>query len=209
MTKIWYTSDLHFGHVNILKYAPQRVRYLGMKSTDDVTEMNERIVALWNDQVDEDDIVMVIGDVAMGRVEQTIEYVRRLNGEKHLLLGNHDKPHPIASKSAEKRERWEGIYRDVGFESMYAEPVIATFDGIVANMNHFPYYGDHSMDRYNADDIAQFVPVNDGRPLVHGHVHDIWQTNGPMFNVGIDAWDGEFQTAETISTYFRSQGFGS
>lgn len=234
MSKTWFTSDLHFGHVNILKYAPQRFAYLGIDAPASLVErcfaevaahgeeianpvsnaeiaqysraMNEGIVDLWNTQVASDDYVVVVGDVAMGKVHENIEYVRQLNGTKDLFLGNHDRPHPIATRDAEKRAAWETVYHDVGFRTILFDSVL-TFDGIVANVCHFPYYGDHTMDRYNADDIAKYVLPDDGQPLVHGHVHDMFQTLDNQYNVGIDAWDGVFQTAESISAYFRGRGF--
>lgn len=206
MSKTWFTSDLHFGHVNILTYTPQRRVYLGLSDTDTVTEMNEAIVDLWNTQVAPDDTVWVVGDVAMGKVHDNIEYVRQLNGALYLILGNHDRPHPIATRDFDKRRAWLKEYADVGFrQQTFDERMI--FDGIEARVCHFPYYGDHTMDRYNAEDIARYVPVDDGRPLVHGHVHDMWKTNGAQYNLGIDAWDGVFQDAEAIGAYFRSIGY--
>lgn len=207
--KIWMTSDLHFGHVNILKYTPQRAEYLGIPAPvgetpnkDEVTEMNEAIVRLWNRQVSPVDIVWVLGDVAMGRVDETIEYVRRLNGQKMLVMGNHDRPHPIMHKSDEKTAYWRARYEEVGFEIVDNE-VVTHVDGVPAMLCHFPYEGDHSEEeRY-----GNYRPPDAGLPLVHGHVHDLWQTNGRQYNVGIDAWNGEFQTPEAIGEYFRSLGF--
>lgn len=232
----WFTSDLHFGHVNILKYCPQRFAYLGIAApaeliarcfaeqaalaggyepqdpvgstelTPYIPAMNEALVEIWNAQVHPYDHVLVGGDVAMGKVDQTIEYVKRLNGRKELVLGNHDKPHPICSKGDEKQRRWAQVYAEAGFTAQTFSTILS-FDGIVANVCHFPYFGDHSEDRYNKDLIGQYVPEDDGRPLVHGHVHDLWKTNGQMFNLGIDAWDGEFLEAEAIGAYFRSIGY--
>lgn len=207
---VFVTSDLHFGHVNIMVYAPQRVEYLGLDplvnpekpNPDEVKQMNEALVRLWNSQVSVFDTVWVLGDVAMGRVNETIEYVRRLNGHKVLVMGNHDRPHPIMHRSDEKTAEWRAIYEDVGFEIL-EEELITHFDGVLAQVCHFPYEGDHSEeDRY-----VEYRPNNAGLPLVHGHVHDLWQTNGAQYNVGIDAWDGQFQTPKAIGDYFRSLGF--
>lgn len=207
--KIWLTSDLHFGHVNILKYTPQRAEYLEIPAPagdtptpDEVTAMNEAIVRLWNRQVSTVDIVWVLGDVAMGRVDQTIEYAKQLNGQKMLVMGNHDRPHPIMHRSDEKTAEWRRRYEEVGFE-IVDNQVVTHMDGVPAMMCHFPYEGDHSEEeRY-----TEHRPPDAGLPLVHGHVHDLWQTNGRQYNVGIDAWNGEFQTPEVIGAYFRSLGF--
>lgn len=205
----YFTSDLHIGHVNILQYEPDRFDFLGLAPDDGVTEMNEGIVRLWNSQVNPDDTVYVVGDVAMGKVAENIEYVRQLNGTKYLVMGNHDRPHPMISKKDEKRYEWEAIYTDVGFEDLIIE-LTMEFDGILCKVSHFPYEGDHTTtERYNADEIDKWVPKDIGLPLVHGHVHSEWTTRGRMFNLGIDAWKGVFQTEETIGAYFRTQGFTS
>ena len=198
----FFTSDLHFGHANILLYAPQRYDYLGLEPQNGVPEMNEGIVRLWNRQVTPDDTVYVIGDVAMGKVDQTIEYVRQLNGTKHLIMGNHDRPHPIMHKNDAKTAEWLERYTDVGFETIGLS-LVHDFDGVTAQVSHFPYTGDHTEEeRYGA-----YRPPNVGLPLVHGHVHDHWDVNGVQYNVGIDAWAGEFRTEVQIGDYFRSIGF--
>ena len=197
-----FTSDLHFGHVNILKYCPQRVAYLGVEQ-DDVAGMNEALVDLWNSQVTADDTVFVVGDIAMGKVAETLQYVARLNGHIVLIMGNHDRMHPIMFKSKEKTNEWVDAYHAAGIETI-AKSWVYDFNGIEALVHHFPYEADHTEDPRYLD----YRPENTGTPLVHGHVHDIYRTSGPQYNVGIDAHEGRFQTVQEIGDYFRSIGFG-
>lgn len=201
--RTFWTSDWHFGHVNIMAYCPARARYLGLQDGATVTDMNEALVRLWNNQVDDDDTIVVVGDMCMGKVAETLEYVKRLKGQKHLVLGNHDRPHPIMYKGAEKHAEWVRLYTEAGFLSMSHEQYTAFFDGVEAEVNHFPYEGDHSEEeRY-----IEYRPDDHGLPLVHGHVHDLWKVNGRQYNVGIDAWDGVMQTPEAIAKYFRATGY--
>lgn len=79
--KIYLTSDLHFGH--------DREFIWKVRGYDSVEHMNTRQVEKWNAIVDSDDDVYVLGDVMLGD-PKNIEYVRRLNGEIHIVLGNHD-----------------------------------------------------------------------------------------------------------------------
>ena len=81
------TSDTHFGHGNILKFTNtdgSRVRPLW----EDVDEMNEEMVRRWNARVRPDDVVWHLGDVSFGK--SNFHHASRLNGTKHLILGNHD-----------------------------------------------------------------------------------------------------------------------
>lgn len=204
----FFTSDWHFGHVNILTHVPARREYLGLSPEADVNDMNDALVELWNRQVKPTDDVWVIGDMCMGKVAETITHVGRLNGHKYLIMGNHDRPHPVATKNPDKRAEWHEMYKEY-FDGIHMD-MIYDFDGIEIEVNHFPFPGnDHTSgsERYNATDIAEWSPVDVGQPLVHGHVHDHYKVRDKMLNVGIDAWDGQMFTTQQIGTYFRSQDF--
>ena len=82
MNEIWFTSDTHFGHKNILIYEKEARPFA---STE---EMNERIIENWNSVVGRKDTVYHLGDFAFGR--HNIAIAARLNGDKRLVLGNHD-----------------------------------------------------------------------------------------------------------------------
>lgn len=83
MRKTFFTSDLHFFHANILKYTN--------RPFNTVDEMNEALIANWNSRVSKSDIVWIIGDFAFADEERVVNVITRLNGEKHFVIGNHDK----------------------------------------------------------------------------------------------------------------------
>jgi calcineurin-like phosphoesterase family protein len=184
MRQTWFTSDTHFGHKMIMKYCPQRVGFLGLSDDEDIPAMNEALVEAWNSQVDPDDIVMFLGDFAMGNVRENLAYLGRLNGQVHGVIGNHDRPFSGLQQTPEKQAEWRRLYAEAGFISQREDGFYNFPNGITALMNHFPYHGDSAdHDRYEA-----FRPQDDGYPLVHGHIHDLWQVNGRQINVGFDAW---------------------
>src|SRR2546429_527154 len=80
----FFTSDTHFGHANIIPYCSRPFA--------SVPEMNEALIARWNDCVGPDDTVYHLGDFAMGLKSLWPEYRRRLNGKIVFTLGNHDAP---------------------------------------------------------------------------------------------------------------------
>lgn len=94
---IYFTSDLHLFHNNLLKY---RTQFLS------VDEMNETIITNHNNIVKSNDEVYYIGDISFGKAKETIEIIRQLNGKKHLIRGNHDKK---LLKNAEFRSLFELI----------------------------------------------------------------------------------------------------
>ena len=85
--KTFITSDLHFGHKNIMKFCPvTRARF-----RDDVSYMNEAMVKEWNDMVAPEDLTYILGDVAFMSGSDAGRIVNRLNGTKILVEGNHDR----------------------------------------------------------------------------------------------------------------------
>ena len=84
--KTYITSDLHLGHANIMKFCPtSRARF-----NNDVDCMNETIVAEWNQIVQPEDRVYILGDVAFMSANVAASYLARMNGTKILIVGNHD-----------------------------------------------------------------------------------------------------------------------
>ena len=52
--KYWFTADTHLGHQNIIKYCNRPFKTLD--------EMDTAIIRNWNERVDPDDTVLVLGD---------------------------------------------------------------------------------------------------------------------------------------------------
>lgn len=90
MRTIWFISDTHFAHENILRFrdeadAPIRPGFAN------VEDMDETMIAAWNGLVKAEDVVYHLGDVAFGdRVKVLDRIMPRLKGRKRLILGNHD-----------------------------------------------------------------------------------------------------------------------
>jgi calcineurin-like phosphoesterase family protein len=176
----WFSADLHLGHENIIRYCDRPFR--------DVDEMNAGLVARWNTLVSPTDTVWVLGDVAMGRIALSLPRVAELNGRLVLLTGNHDRCWP---GHGEQAQEWTDAYLDAGFAEVHHGTIDITVradDGRSALVSacHFPYVGDsQDLDRHPGA-----RPTDEGRWLLHGHVHEVWRQNGRMINVGIDAWGG-------------------
>ncbi|PCJ96746.1 MAG: hypothetical protein COA52_00635 [Hyphomicrobiales bacterium] len=88
MRDIWVISDTHFNHTNILNFTDDfgdKVRKF-----DNVNQMNDCMITNWNEVVKETDIIYHLGDVYFGNSHETDEILKKLNGKKRLILGNHD-----------------------------------------------------------------------------------------------------------------------
>lgn len=95
---IWFTSDTHFGHKNIIKFSN--------RPFDDEDHMNEEMIRTWNEHVGEDDIVFHMGDFSLTSPNKTKAILDRLNGNICLILGNHEKS---VMRKEEVRARFTGI----------------------------------------------------------------------------------------------------
>ncbi len=79
---IWFTSDTHFCHENIVKFSGRPFA--------NAAEMNEELIRRWNETIPEDGIVFHLGDFCMGGSKEWNDIMYRLHGKIYLILGNHD-----------------------------------------------------------------------------------------------------------------------
>jgi len=80
---LWFTSDLHLMHENIIKYCN--------RPFCDRKEMDTTLVENWNSVISEKDVVFVTGDLIMDRSTKSWNYfIHKLNGFIWLIKGNHD-----------------------------------------------------------------------------------------------------------------------
>lgn len=161
---IYFTSDLHFYHKNIIQYSPS------FRSYENTEEMNEALIAYWNSVVTPEDTVYNLGDLSMAaNTKKVIEVAKRLNGKHFLILGNHD--HSIKKD----KEKLIAITKDDGnkmFEDI-RDYKFLTFPGVQIALSHYPMAGWENMQQ--------------GSIMLHGHLHDyITNVKGKILNVGFD-----------------------
>jgi len=185
---VWFTADLHFGHGNVIDYSGRPFA--------DAAEMDDALIERWNAVVDPADTVWVLGDVALGRIADTLPLVDLLNGHKLLLAGNHDR---CWAGHGSRADGWTERYLDAGFAEIHQGTRRFEIDEQRVLACHFPYRGDsHDHDRY-----VEQRPVDTGEWLLHGHVHERWRQRGRMINVGVDVWDYRPVSEAELATVIR------
>lgn len=90
MSKIFYIADTHFGHENIIRHSNLPF--------SDVVEMDKTIIENWNQRVNEEDTVYILGDFSWYKEEQTLNILNQLSGKKILIKGNHDRISPKVAR---------------------------------------------------------------------------------------------------------------
>ena len=107
MPKVFFTSDLHHSHRNILKFTDRNL----VTTPEDHTQW---LIDLWNSQVSPGDLVYVLGDVSFSKsYDKLATFIGQLNGNIQVILGNHDNPQHIKRLLSDKLITWYGPYKEV------------------------------------------------------------------------------------------------
>ena len=164
---IWFISDTHFGHENFLTF--RREGGERIRPFSSLKEMDETMIARWNERVAENDIVYHLGDVAMGdRVTVLDAIMPRLKGRKRLVLGNHDTAEMgVYRKHFQKITSWRS----------FDEDLCGPGRSFVAC--HYPLH--ESSFRLPGD-----YGIDGARFCVHGHIHERVINHPCYFNVCVE-----------------------
>lgn len=170
------TSDHHFGHA--------RINELAQRPFTSVEEMDADLVRRWNATVAPDAVVLHLGDLALGPIQQSVALTEQLSGRRYLVPGNHDRVSP-ATQPQRAVERFRPLYEQAGW-TILPEIVSGTRGGRPLLASHYPYFGDTT----GVERHSSHRPADTGIPLIHGHTHDRGcGPHGHQFHVGVDAAD--------------------
>lgn len=135
-----FTADTHFGHENILRFCSRPFAT--------IEEHDECIIASWNAIVRPGDTIYHIGDFAHRCHPRRLRSIfDRLIGEKHLVIGNHDR----------------GSTRTLPWASV-SERVTIAVDGQRLVLDHYP---GRSWNGSNRGAVQLYGHV-------HGNIPDLW-----------------------------------
>lgn len=173
---IYYISDTHFRDQAIFNKCKRPFKSL--------LEMEKTIIEKWNNKVKKDDVVYVLGDISKDDDESSIKIFNKLNGIKHLIVGNHD--HLILDE----------IKNSKIFETVKFIDLIIDNDRKVC-ICHYP--------------LMDWMEFNRQGVLVYGHIHNKTAKNGnpyklmkefysnlPAYNCGVDVCGFEPRTLDEL-----------
>lgn len=202
--KTYFTADTHFGHARIIELCDRPFA--------DVDEMNAALIDGINSTVSEKDRLVILGDICMGKLDQSLELLGEIRAREIVLVpGNHDRWSPAYQHRGDemaKREAFrkkyaaarEGIVALPAYEKMYSVGNEVKYEVVrswmycqfserwkkspldKARFSHFPYDGDS----HGEDRYTELRPERSDAPLIHGHIHTERRIDGVQFNVGVD-----------------------
>lgn len=169
---IFFTSDTHYAHAKIIEYCNRPFK--------DVQEMDEELISRHNSKVKPADTVYHLGDFALVKDISLIKgYVQKLNGQIHLIRGNHD----------DKREKGLRGFADV---KHYKEITIGEQKIILMH---------YAMKVWNKSHYGSWQ--------LHGHSHGSLPRDYTMkqLDVGVDCWNYAPISFEEVSEEMKKHSF--
>jgi calcineurin-like phosphoesterase family protein len=145
---LYFTSDTHFSDPRVLR--------IDRRPFSTILEHDEALIAHWNAIVGPHDVVWHLGDFARGGETAVDLLLSRLNGEKHLIIGNNDPPGTVMAAG------WSSTQH-------YAELVL---DGQLLVLCHYPFRTWNMMGKKSIN--------------FHGHSHGRLTPIPRQYDVGVD-----------------------
>ena len=181
LTKIWFSSDSHYGHRNICRGTSVWTDDYAKRDFETLAEMNDILLKNLNNCVKEDDILFHLGDFSFQGVDNIQYFREQINCENvHLILGNHDQ------NIVKNKQTSDGTFVKDLFSSVqdYLEIEI---DKKLVVLCHYPFL-------YWRDSHKGSINLFGHE---HGMVNDKIKPN--QFDVGVDNIFRKFDTYSPIS----------
>ena len=155
MSNIYFTSDMHLGHENIIQYCNRPFK--------NIAHMNETLIENWNKIVTPDDLVYHLGDFAYKGQKNAKYWQGMLNGDIVHIRGNHDKNNGVKTLIDKCMMYFGG--KDV-YVSHYPPEIIPACDFCLCGHVHDKWkeqyleYGDKIIPVINmSTDVWGFTPI--------------------------------------------------
>ena len=129
MSKILYVSDLHLSHANVIRFEN--------RPYDNADQMDEAMILIWNNKVDYEDEVYIIGDVGWDP-QKLRNILPRLNGKKYLVYGNHDKAIRSNNPPLQQHFEWVKDYHELSDNGQHV--TLLHYPMLTWNRSHYGSY---------------------------------------------------------------------
>ena len=183
MRKMYFTSDWHLGHVNIIKFSKRPFK--------DIDHMHRVLINNYNAVVRPEDTCYFLGDMGMTKKDIMRPLVEQLNGTKVLLLGNHDRHRTFMEECGFDIVLYGAVF-NIAKELVTAShcPLRGLYREDTSQMK-----GNNPGDNWYGETKKKHQPFildNFGQFHLHGHVHSpnrgrSKRIEGRQIDVGVDA----------------------
>lgn len=171
---VWFTSDTHYGHRNILQYSN--------RPFESVEEHDEFLIRQQNELVKPGDSFYLLGDFALCDEERAVRFAKRLQGQRFIVWGNHDK-RLRKNKEFCSQFIWQKDLTQIEVEGQ--KIILCHYAMKVWNQSHR------------------------GSWQLYGHSHNSLpdDPNSLQLDVGVDAWDYKPVTFEQVKAKMATKAW--
>jgi calcineurin-like phosphoesterase family protein len=181
MNNIWFTSDTHYGHKNIVRGTTEWGQFepgsshQGVRDFDTLEEHNEALVKSLNGLVKENDTLYHLGDWSFGGHKNIEIFRNRLNCKNiHLIFGNHDQHVEPIDSPYRKLFSSVGHYKEINLK--------------IPSRNAGKYGKTHIIMSHFA--MRVWNKSHHGSIMLYGHSHGTLPDSGfRSMDVGVDTHD--------------------
>lgn len=149
----YYISDMHLFHKNVTAEGSN----FDNRPFKTLEEMHEIIKTNWNNTITNADHVYILGDLAWKENEDVISFVSKLKGNKHLIIGNHDRV---------KDQRYKQLFVEVSDYKEVKDKINGKEYNVV--LSHYPLAFWNHQHHYRRDGEEYKVWTIQ----LYGHVHN-------------------------------------
>lgn len=175
MSNVWFSSDWHGGHVNIVKGTSKWSDKEQCRNFNTIEEHDEVLSGNINRVVGINDHIYFLGDFSMGGIDKIYNFRKMIECRNiHFIGGNHD--HHIRKNAVLKTEK--GYINAQNLFVSYNELIEKKIGKQTFIMCHYP--------------LRTWHKIGNGSIMVHGHCHgniEDYTINGNILkqmDVGID-----------------------
>ena len=173
--RVWFTSDLHFGHDQEFVWKARGFTC--------VEEMNETLIENFKEVVGENDHLYILGDLCLGSLEEARYWLSQLPGKITVIVGNHDTDNRIE------------LYEELGFKVQYSGRL--AYRGFRFFLSHYPTVTTTETKHFSLATFNLFGHTHQKERL---GLHSTYS-----YNVGVDANDCYPVEIEEIITCLKHQ----
>lgn len=172
----WLISDTHFGQSTLMHHYPK-----GRNTFNTCDELDEHMIENWNSVIAPKDTVYHVGDFGSKHLDYSIKCLRRLNGQKVLIPGNHDQK---LLKNPDFLSQWSRVAHYSYMEG--------SIEGQQIIFCHFP--------------IWEWKAIHYGSYHIHGHTHGKpTGVPGRILDVGVDGHDLKPWHWDEVKAYMETR----
>ena len=160
---VYFSSDFHISHVNIVKGCSRWTDKSGCRDFDDVWSHNQTLLNNINNTVGEDDILYFLGDFSFNGHINIEKYRKLINCKTiHFIVGNHD-------DNLLKHKEYMELFTTVALTNTIE------IEDYTVLLNH------RAINNWNVGRERDDKYIH-----LYGHSHNSFQNEGLSMDVGVD-----------------------